>query len=228
MKRGDILFVLLLAAVFTPFIISQELYHGYHQLNAAHPYILGFLKFALLATMGETLALRIKEGVYNKPGFGILPRAIVWGFLGMSIVLAFTIFAAGAPLFLKTFGVENALASMQGDVSWTRFGAALAISTTMNIFYAPVLMTVHKVTDMHIASTGGTVKGLFTRINIVDHLQQLDWKTHWNFILVKTIPLFWIPMQTINFMLPVEFRVLVAALLGIALGVILATATLKK
>lgn len=227
MKRGDLFFLFLLLLIFTPFFFSEDLYLGYHRLNAAHPYWLGFAKFAVLATMGETLALRIKEGRYNKPGFGILPRAIVWGFLGMSIVLAFTIFSTGAPVFLTNLGVSGAQSSMLEPISWTRLATAFAISTTLNLFYAPVLMTVHKITDMHITETGGTLKGLFSPIHIVHHLQKLDWKTHWNFILLKTIPLFWIPMQTINFMLPAEFRVLVAALLGIALGVILAMATLK-
>jgi len=44
----------------------------------------------------------------------------------------------------------------------------------------------------------------------------------WNFIFKRTIPFFWIPAHTITFLLPPEFRVLFAALLGIALGLILA------
>jgi hypothetical protein len=50
----------------------------------------------------------------------------------------------------------------------------------------------------------------------------------WNFVLKKTIPFFWIPAHTITFLMPADFRVLFAALLGIVLGVILAVANMKK
>jgi len=49
----------------------------------------------------------------------------------------------------------------------------------------------------------------------------------WNFIFKKTIPFFWIPAHTITFLLPAEFRVLFAAVLGIALGLILAIGSQK-
>ena len=50
----------------------------------------------------------------------------------------------------------------------------------------------------------------------------------WGFVYKKTIPLFWIPAHTITFLLPAEYRILVAALLGIVLGVILGIASLKS
>ena len=31
--------------------------------------------------MGELLGLRISSGHYFRKGFGVLPRAVVWGFL---------------------------------------------------------------------------------------------------------------------------------------------------
>ena len=52
----------------------------------------------------------------------------------------------------------------------------------------------------------------------------MDWDVQWNFVFKKTIPIFWIPAQTINFLLPGEYRVLVAAIYSIILGVILAIA----
>ena len=65
------------------------------------------------------------------------------------------------------------------------------------------------------------MEALVKPIQTVSILQNMDWKTHWNFVLKKTIPLFWIPAHTITFMLPTEYRVLFAALLGIVLGVLL-------
>lgn len=46
---------------------------------------MALLKFGILSTAGEVIGLRIKTGRYNEPGFGILPRAVVWGFLGVWI-----------------------------------------------------------------------------------------------------------------------------------------------
>ena len=42
---------------------------------------------------------------------------------------------------------------------------AFSISFFMNLFFAPVMMTLHKVTDAHILNTGGTMAGLFSRID---------------------------------------------------------------
>jgi hypothetical protein len=39
---------------------------------------------------------------------------------------------------------------------------------------------------------------------------------------------FWIPAQTVTFSLPPEFRILIAALLSICLGVILALARIRS
>ena len=50
----------------------------------------------------------------------------------------------------------------------------------------------------------------------------------WGFLFKKTIPLFWVPAHTITFMLPPEYRVLFAALLGVMLGVFMSLATRKK
>ena len=59
-------------------------------------------------------------------------------------------------------------------------------------------------------------------------ITSLNWDRQWSFIFKKTIPLFWYPAHTITFMLPGELRVLFAALLGVALGVILAIGARKK
>src|SRR5674476_1452822 len=76
MKKNDFYFLILILVLFCPFFISPEIYTGYKTTNAAHPFLIGFLKFAILATMGESIGLRLREGVYNKKGFGLIPRAI--------------------------------------------------------------------------------------------------------------------------------------------------------
>ena len=228
MKKNDFYFLILILVLFCPFFISTEIYTGNKTTNAAHPFLIGFLKFAILATMGESIGLRLREGVYNKKGFGLIPRAIVWGFLGLTIVMAFKIFAAGAPAFLKSLGIEGAGESLGGPMSGLRILTAFTISITLNLIYAPVMMTLHKITDTHIIKNGGTVAGLLKPIQMGDIIAKLDWKVQWNFIFKKTIPFFWIPAHTITFLLPVEFQVLFAALLGIALGVILSLGVLMS
>ncbi len=228
MKRNDIFLLLFLAAIFTPFIVSDQLYNHYDRLYSSYPFTGSFIKFAILATTGELIGLRIKTGRYFAAGFGILPRAVVWGVLGLTIQAAFIIFAAGVPVLLEFAGAGGALASMTGPLTLVKAGVAFSISLLLNIFYAPVLMTAHKVTDSHIESTGGTVRGLFSKMDISSILKGIDWNTHWGFVLKKTIVFFWIPAQTINFLMPEQFRVLIAAIYGIILGMILAFASIKK
>jgi len=47
-------------------------------------------------------------------------------------------------------------------------------------------------------------------------------------VLKRTIILFWVPAQTVNFLMPEQFRVLIAAIYGIILGIILAFAALSR
>lgn len=226
--QKDILFLLAIVIFFSPFFIFEKVFDFYYQFNLDHGLIMSFIKFALLATLGEVIGLRIRRGVYNQKGFGLLPRALVWGFLGVTIYMAFGIFAAGTPVLLEKMGFTDAVNILHAELSWKKVLVSFSIGITLNLFYAPVMMTFHKITDIHIVETGGTLKGFFTRIDFARIFKTIDWDTQWNFIFKRTIPLFWIPAQTITFLLPEEYRVLFAAFLGIILGVLLAYAALKK
>lgn len=228
MKKQDLIFLTFCLGLFLPFFISSELYSFYNSFNSEHGMIMSFIKFAILATMGEAIGLRIRTGSYNQKGFGLIPRAIVWGFLGLTIKLAFVIFGVGAPAFLKYMGVEGISEAMKGDFSAVKLLGSFTISATINIIYAPVMMTFHKITDTHIVNNGGTVAGLFTPIKFKEIFKNLNWEVQWNFVIKKTIPFFWIPAHTITFILPADMQVLFAALLGIALGVLLALASMKS
>ncbi len=229
MKKAD--FIVLFAALilFAPFFLYPPALNSYKLITSEYPMLMSFLKFALLATFGETLGLRIKTGRFNQKGFGILPRALVWGFLGLTIQMAFVIFSTGTPLFLVFLGMENA-PEVFADPSpgWGKIAVAFSVSVAMNIFYAPVMMTMHKITDTHIENGGGTLRGLFKPMNTGKILSSINWQVQWDFVFARTIPFFWIPAHTLTFMLPVEFRVLFAAVLGIALGIILAVAAIKN
>jgi len=227
MKRTDIFFALFIVLLFLPFFIFDSVYSVYESFNRDHGFITAFVKFAVLATSGELLGQRIRTGKYIVKNFGILPRAIVWGFLGLLIKSAFIIFAAGVPPVLSYLGISDPVSLLNSSFSAGKLLVAFSISLFMNIFFSPVLMTLHKITDTHIQNNSGTIRGLFSIIHVGNILSHTDWKMHWGFILKKSIPLFWIPAHTITFLLPAEFQILFAALLGIILGVILAFAAVK-
>ena len=124
---------------------------------------------------------------------------------GFGVAQAGEWFAQGAPLTLgKAF-------------------VALCVSVLMNTIFAPVFMTFHKVTDIHIAETGGTLKGFFcNKLKIQETIaHKINWDLQYGFVFKKTIPLFWYPAHTITFLLVDNYQVLFAAFLGVVLGVML-------
>ncbi|MBR8533982.1 hypothetical protein KDU71_00285 [Carboxylicivirga sediminis] len=224
----DIIFCMSLAVFFAPFFLSATVFGWYEGFNLNHPMFMSFLKFAVLATLGEVIGLRIKTGRYTADGFGILPRAIIWGLLGLTIKMAFVIFASGVPVFLEKIGVEGALAVMSQSFTAEKLLVAFCISAAMNLIYAPVMMTLHRITDTHIIMNNGSLTCLLKPVAFGKIMKEMDWGVQWNFVFKKTIPFFWIPAHTITFLMAPEYRVLFAALLGIVLGVLLAIAGNKK
>lgn len=213
MKKGDFLWGLVILG-FAAFIAYPSTQAIFNAATASHPYLMGFGKFAILATMGELLARRIIVGKYEKPS-GLIYRALIWGLLGMAIVAIFSIFSVGVGGL-----VEKGVLPGKGSALLTAFW----ISAIMNTTFAPTMMGAHRFTDTVIDlkySRGGKV----TTKDVVD---AIDWNGYVSFVLFKTIPLFWIPAHTITFMLPPEYRVVMAAFLSIALGAILAFAKRKK
>ncbi|MFA6316381.1 MAG: hypothetical protein WC943_03100 [Elusimicrobiota bacterium] len=224
--RQDAAFGLCGVLLFLPFIASPDFYSAYASFNKAHPFLMSFLKFSVLATAGEALGLRVRTGSYSQPGFGLLPRAACWGLFGLAIQAAFIVFSAGTPQVLARLGWAGAPEALASPgLSGMKVLASLSVSTAMNLVFAPILMVTHKVTDTHITGNGGSCLCLIKPIPAGRILRELDWDVMWGFVLKKTIPLFWIPAHTITFLLAPEWRALFAALLGIVLGVLLAVAS---
>lgn len=228
MKKQDMYFAAGVVAFLLPFFACPAVYDWYIRFNDAHGMVMSALKFGILSTLGEVIGLRIQKGVYWERGFGVLPRALVWAVLGMGIKAAMVIFSSGTPRLMAYLGLTWAPAALAGALSWGKVFTALCVSVAMNTIFAPVFMTAHKITDMHILKTGGTLKGFFTPINIGAAFKAIDWDRQWNFVFKKTIPLFWYPAHTITFILPEQYQVLFAALLGVALGILLSLAGRKK
>ena len=244
MKRQDFYFFAIALLLVMPFIPLPFLsnFQGAFLYNKQGDWwwAASFFKFGILATMGECIGLRIGSGVYNRKGFGLLPRVIVWGFLGIGIKMAFVVFAAGTPVLVEHyFGVADAIKSIDKKVSpdylaaasnglgMARIFTAFCISVIMNLTFAPVFMTFHKITDTHIIDNGGSLGGFFRWIKLKEIFPRLNWFVQWDFVFKRTIPFFWIPAHTITFLLPSEYQVIFAAILGIFLGIFMALANQK-
>lgn len=212
LKKGDFLWAGALA-VAVLFLVMPATHDVFIAFTSVHPFISGFIKFFILATMGELLAIRIVTTNWNIPK-GVVYRGAIWGLLGMVIVLIFSVFASG---------IKSAMGSglLPGGESKLLF--AFFVSSVMNLTFAPTMMAFHRVTDTIIDIS--YEKGQMAPIGEV--LSRIDWKGFISFAIIKTIPIFWIPAHTITFLLPPEYRVLMAAMLSIALGAILAFAKKK-
>jgi hypothetical protein len=226
MKKQDIIVIPAVILVLSPFFIFDSVFLAYNKFNAAHPFMMAFLKFGVLATFGEMLGLRIKTGSYTAPHYGLLPRSIVWGLFGMWIGLAMGVFREGVPGFLDRSLFHGVAEAMGGEFSGMKLCGAFCISLMMNTAFAPVFMTLHKVTDTHILNNGGKLGALFKVIPMGKILSELNWNVQWNFVFKKTIPFFWIPAHTVTFILPQGVQVLFAAFLSIVLGVLLSIAAI--
>mgnify|MGYP006269145991 CR=1 FL=1 len=204
---GALVFVGAVVFIFT----FPPSYRAYTDFYGGYPAVLSFHKFAVLATFGEMLVARLRTASYLPAGFGLIPKAIVWGVLGVAIWLAFGIFSAGVG------------ETLFGEVSDPGVGLqvlrAFSISFFMNVVFAPVMMMTHHLTDTYIAEHGGRFP--LARFRLRPLLSEIDWDRMWGFVYKKTIPLFWIPAHTLTFLLPEEIRVLFAVVLSVFLGLLM-------
>lgn len=214
LKKGDFLWLLALLPWIVILLIptSRE---AFIATTDAHPYIGGFAKFAILATMGDMLGARIRKGQWAMPT-GVIYKAVIWGIIGMMVTLVFAVFSTG-------------VAAAQGAGKLPFKGVTLAhaffVSTMMNVTFGPMMMVFHRFTDMYIDTKYDRKGG---KVTLKELIAKMDWNSLVEFTWLKTCPFFWIPAHTIVFLLPGEFRVLVSAFLSIALGLLLAFAKKEK
>lgn len=186
---------------------SREVFKA---MTGAHPFLMGFVKFAFLATVGELIAVRLQKKQWLLPT-GVFAKFIVWGLFGVVIALMFKIFAGGVGFLLA-----NGILPGEGNALW----AAFLTSLLMNSSFGIALMGSHRVTDTIIVLACEKKK-----ISVENIVANIDFKSLIGFTIAKTIPLFWIPAHTIAFSLPGEYQIVVAAFLSIVLGIFL---SLKK
>lgn len=209
-------FIVAVFALFAAVLAIPASRGVFETLSADHPFVMGFIKFALLATAGELIAVRMSTGSWQKPSF-LIARIVIWGLIGVWITYMMKIFFLGAGEMLEVGLISG---KDLPDV-WNRLVRAFATSATMNLTFGPTFMAVHKCSDTYLALRAANGKGV-TLAQVID---TVDWKRFVSFTLFKTVPIFWIPAHTLTFMLPSAYQVMLAALLSVALGIIL---NLKK
>jgi hypothetical protein len=215
MKRFDIIWIFVLLGI-SAILLIPETRDGFVLATQKYPYPMGFVKFAIFASMGEFLAVRIVNGDWMKLK-GTFYRVAIWGVIGMMIVFMFPLYQAGIEgVMAKGYLVQPA--------GWAgNLFRAFMISAVMNLTFAPVFMASHRISDTYLDLYYSGQKPTLAGV-----IHSIDWPAYLKFIVGKTIPFFWIPAHTITFLLPAEFRVIYAAYLSIALGAILAYARRRK
>ncbi|QUI90308.1 hypothetical protein PGIN_7BTORR_00190 [Porphyromonas gingivalis] len=209
MKKGDLL-ILLIIILMLGLMLSPWTSETFNSLSLHYPYYIGFLKFAILATIGEVLAGRIKAQRYTCPTY-LWVRIVIWGIVGILIVFNFGLYEAG----IRGIIARGLLPDIDSSVY-----TAFLISSAMNLTFGPAFMAAHRISDTYLENKA-TGRGGSIRLAV----ERVDWNRFMTFVVGKTIPFFWIPAHTVTFLLPPEYRVFVAALLSIALGLILALAS---
>ncbi len=228
-KFGTLIWVTLIA-IFAAFLIIPQTHTLFVDTTKAHPYLMGFVKFAILSTMGEFLAARIVSGRWQMVK-GMLPKMFIWGILGVLIVMMFSIYADGV-----SGAINKGLLWTGGPAGGflAKLLKAFYISAIMNLTFAPVFMASHRITDTWIdarfarenvaRNIAGKSNSISKGISVSNVISTVDWGGFMKFVVGKTIPLFWIPAHTITFLLPDTYKVIFAASLSIVLGLILSLA----
>jgi len=212
-KRGDKIWGGVLAVISIGLLIPATRAE-FVRLTTGYPYLMSFVKFAVLATMGELLAVRILSGQWSKPK-GFLAKACIWGVFGMVIGLMFGVFNGGAKAVIAAGLLPG------GEGALNSFLVAFYTSFIMNISFGVVMMGSHRVSDTWVDRRVDRVEGA-RGLDLIGSIKAVDWIGYISFAVLKTVPLFWIPAHTLVFLLPPAYRVLVAAYLSIVLGAMMA------
>ncbi len=211
MKKDHIITLgIILLTLSLVFIVTRDFFLSFAK---SYKYLGGFTKFFFLASIGDIIGKRIKTKSWSVPN-GFLYKALVWGFIGVLIVMVFGLYDEGI-WFLQR---NNLLPKTE-----IIFVHAILVSVIMNLTFGPMMMAFHRVTDTFIEQ-----RMMKNKVSFSDSVNLVNWPAFISFVMFRTIPLFWIPAHTITFLLPEEYRVIFAALLGIVLGLLLGMFQDKK
>jgi hypothetical protein len=208
-----ILYICVSLLAFIIMLLITPLREVFKKLSSSSPYIMGFIKFALLATAGELIAEIIKNKTIVVP-CKIVWRFLIWGVIGVWITFMMKVFSTAVSTMMAT-------GLLVGKDS--TFLKAFFTSLIMNTTFGPTFMAVHKCSDKFLE-----LRAKKENSSLLSVITGIDWHKFVSFTIFKTVPLFWVPMHTVTFLLPQEFQVMMAAGLSVALGVILSFGNKKK
>ncbi len=172
-------------------------------IDAYLNFVIGFpllssaVQIAILGTVGELLATRIRMGKWYFFGPGpwrLILKILVWAFLGITFKYGFVGF----------FGFVAALVS-QGywfsAADTNNIVKAMSVSFFANLIFGPVFMLFHRWTDNWIEK------------------KEMNWgslqKAWW------TLIWFWIPAHTLTFSIPHHLQIGLLSLWTVILGIML-------
>ncbi|CAK7073036.1 hypothetical protein ACF3M2_18155 [Tissierella carlieri] len=205
--KKDIIFISILV-VFLLFTITKS----YSQFISRHMYWDGFIKFSILATMGELLSERINSKVWKKTQ-GLIWRIGIWGVFGSLVALMFTIFSEGV------IGAQKKGLLVGNNSLFTAFFTSIIMNTTSG----PVMMGLQRIGTTYI-----DLRYKKNRTSFKEVIEIIDWTSFICFEVFTTIPLIWIPANTLTFLMSEKYRILIAALLSMILGLILTLGKMKQ
>jgi hypothetical protein len=164
----------------------------YIETVKAYPIITAMIQFAILGTLGDTIAKWINKGKFFVPYnfVTLLLKMTEWAILAVFIKYA----------FIGFYGFVDGLIGHALFPEMNKFAYAFAISATMNLQFGPFLVIMHRLFDNIIARQKNWA-------NINKGMLSLIW--------------FWIPAHTITFILDKPFQIGLAAVWSVVLGIIL-------
>lgn len=206
-KRGDIVWGVCFALLLSIFLIPTTR-EPILALTARMPYTVGFIEFAILASMGDILGARIVSGDYHLDS-SILWNAIVWGIIGWAVTLVYPVYLGGTKL-----------AQEQGYLPFAGIKLAQAFfgSTVMDLTFTPALNIFHRISAIWIETFKEETDEKVTLTSLVE---RTDWVTLIITTTLKVTIFMWIPVHTITFMFPPIAQVAISAFTSILLGVVL-------
>lgn len=211
MRKDTLLSLLVVALVgVVVFILTRPFVLDFADNN---PIFMSFIKFFLLASIGDCIGYRMQSRQWQIPE-KMIYKGIVWGIIGIVIYYMFQIYPAGV-LVLQANGLLPFASST--------LATAFFVSLIMNVTFAPTMMSVHRISDSFL-----NAKAIDEKSELMKVINNINWGQFYRFTFLRTIPFFWIPAHTLTFILPAEYRIIFAALLGIILGILLRFTEKKK
>lgn len=184
----------------------------YVSLVTEYPILTAMVQFAILGTIGEVISFKMRGAKgYPFTLYQTVMKMLIWSFLAILIKYAFkgfVFFVDGLATHHYLPGVMQNYDRIQLPGFWDKFGFAIGVSFFMNVLFAPQMMFIHRFLDNIVDKKPGNYAGMKVA------LSSIFW--------------FWIPAHTVTFVLPGSFRILLAAIWGVVLGIIMGVAGTKK